>query len=110
MLHFFIQILLVNTVDHMILYAMSVDISHFNVQNSIPLNDQQFISQPSFLNYIQQCPQQYSIESYQPYNLFQPYSLPYFWPCFTQQQQQQQQPGVIIPYTQQTPQSKSFVV
>uniref|UniRef100_A0A8R1U2S7 Uncharacterized protein n=2 Tax=Onchocerca TaxID=6281 RepID=A0A8R1U2S7_ONCVO len=59
---------------------MSTDINDFNLQNS---NHQ---SQSSFMNYFQQCPQQYSTESYQPFDIFPQYPLSYHWSCLGQRQ------------------------
>lgn len=83
----------------MVPYASSTVNNYFNVENSYPLNNQQFISQPSYFDHFQKCLQQYSID------LYRSQSLPYLWPCIIQEKQQQKDGN--IPYG--TTQSKLFI-
>ncbi|KAL3993717.1 hypothetical protein ACH3XW_18705 [Acanthocheilonema viteae] len=73
----------------MVPYAMCTGINYLNPQNSIPINNQQLVIQPTSLDYFQKCLQQYLI------GLYQPFILPYLWPCLSQQQQQQQQQQIL---------------
>ncbi|VDO70321.1 unnamed protein product [Onchocerca flexuosa] len=57
---------------------MSTDVNHFHMQNS------NYQSQSSFMDYLQQCSQQYSTDSRQPYDIPPQYPLPYHWSCLGQ--------------------------